>query len=355
MLQKYKRINSMPAVRLRNLVALIGYVIIMLVLSISYFIESKNGSISHQHFITSIILLTIIFIIAVISYFLFKDNNINIFAYILGLSYMTFYIYITIASTTLMTFVYIFPMLFLLISYDDSKLVAIITSAATAITVIGIMFNASTILTYSSKEKEIAIACMFLTVLFCQLGRLPIIQAYNNLEHMEDELLLDTLTKCHNRYFLDKLIESGFFEDKRVKVILGDINDFKKINDTYGHTNGDLALIRVGNALKNICNKYDDTWEIRIGGDEFVIVTKLPDARSLMKECFKTCKDDEYINNLGFEVKISFGHAANPTGKKHYQDLYEEADRVMYERKQAIKKQEREQLFTEETQPYVKK
>lgn len=80
----------------------------------------------------------------------------------------------------------------------------------------------------------------------------------------------DSLTRLYNRrYFMDKLLEYVEKDEEPLAMILFDIDDFKKINDTYGHNAGDTVLITVSNIFKLLLRQEDVL--SRWGGEEFMI------------------------------------------------------------------------------------
>lgn len=79
--------------------------------------------------------------------------------------------------------------------------------------------------------------------------------------------LLDPLTQCYNRNFLDNQNQS-FFQDKTFVYI--DLDNFKQLNDTFGHHEGDCLLHDFGLFLKENTNTEDTI--VRLGGDEFLII-----------------------------------------------------------------------------------
>jgi len=99
----------------------------------------------------------------------------------------------------------------------------------------------------------------------------------NKLEDVENKVYTDLLTHTLNRNFLEDKqkelsIKLGF--NPFNGIIMLDIDDFKKINDTYGHDIGDLVLSHLAETIKKIIRK--DDLVIRYGGEEFVII--LPNA-----------------------------------------------------------------------------
>ena len=90
----------------------------------------------------------------------------------------------------------------------------------------------------------------------------------NSLEHLNFKASHDELTGAYNRAGYDLLVSS--LDLSSSYLILIDIDDFKTINDTYGHDVGDKVLIKLVQTLKN--NFRSDDYVCRMGGDEFVIL-----------------------------------------------------------------------------------
>lgn len=84
---------------------------------------------------------------------------------------------------------------------------------------------------------------------------------------------IDRLTGLLNRNYLDKMM----LEELPFNLAMIDIDDFKRINDTYGHDNGDLVLKHLGTLLKKCEEEYKNISAIRWGGEEFVITYEIQD------------------------------------------------------------------------------
>lgn len=86
--------------------------------------------------------------------------------------------------------------------------------------------------------------------------------------------ITDGLTKCYNHRHFQEVLESEFQRAKRYKLtfslLIGDIDNFKKINDTYGHQIGDIVLKGIGSLLKR--NVRDLDVVARYGGEEFAVI-----------------------------------------------------------------------------------
>jgi diguanylate cyclase (GGDEF)-like protein len=94
-------------------------------------------------------------------------------------------------------------------------------------------------------------------------------------EELENMIITDHLTKLHSRNYLDEVIQQSMKEDKHGTFILIDIDNFKVINDTYGHQIGDEVLIQVSKMIKE--NIRESDVGARWGGEELAIyLPKVP-------------------------------------------------------------------------------
>lgn len=126
--------------------------------------------------------------------------------------------------------------------------------------------------------------------------------------------LHDSLTNCFNRHFMEDQfpveIERALRYHRSLSIIIGDIDNFKKINDTYGHQTGDRVLSFIGKACKTALRERIDII-IRYGGEEFLFI--LPET-SFTDACKVAERMRQYIEynsrlpeNTGIPVTISFG------------------------------------------------
>lgn len=325
-----------PLVQLRNILLMIGLYIIVITLSIGYIVEYIKGSRTLEYVIGYLGIWVLSALLCTLAYLRYKMHKLRL-AVFCTVMYMICYIMTLCTANTQATYVYVIPYLILLLVYDDTKLLVTVSGFAAIITLVICSNRNFEYTETASANNMIALSCLILVCVFLILTRRTSIQAYNRLESIEKELLEDTLTKCNNRKFLEHLVNIGFFKNKGITVVLGDIDDFKSINDKYGHTYGDIALIRVGNALRTVCDKYSNTWEVRLGGDEFLIITDKPFVEDIIKQINENIQNDVITKDMPFSLNVSFGYAKNETGKMSWQQLYEEADSKMYAYKQKMK------------------
>lgn len=137
----------------------------------------------------------------------------------------------------------------------------------------------------------------------------------------------DELTYLLNRRSLYTDIK-GITENTFVVCI--DMNNLKLLNDTYGHMVGDQALKTVANALKDTIMHHGNVY--RVGGDEFVILTKL--SEESLKNCFK--KIDKILTQN--DLSIAYGYELYD-GIKSFEEVYNNADEKMYSHKKEVKAQ----------------
>ncbi len=152
---------------------------------------------------------------------------------------------------------------------------------------------------------------------------------------------VDALTKTYNRRFFDEILDIFInnYRDKTAyfSIIMLDIDDFKKINDTYGHDVGDAALKKVSEiVLKNI--RQEDIF-CRIGGEEFVLIVKLNafEAFSVAEKLRKLIENTPIsYNDINIKVTCSLGVAEFDRNDTK-ESLFKKADLALYTSKNSGK------------------
>ena len=117
-----------------------------------------------------------------------------------------------------------------------------------------------------------------------------------------------------------------------------DFDDFKQINDTYGHIVGDKVLANLAECMKQIVQNNDVL--MRLGGDEFGIflpyVTNIEEAKEKIQRLFKQVRDCRVGEKESIRLSISLGGIIVDKGvESNYETLYRKSDRLLYE----VKKQ----------------
>jgi diguanylate cyclase (GGDEF)-like protein len=131
-------------------------------------------------------------------------------------------------------------------------------------------------------------------------------------QSLEITSTLDPLTKTFNRYALQKYFEELFSKDRITEdlfVIMLDIDNFKSINDRFGHIAGDKILIFISKLLKKALRDGDKVY--RFGGEEFVILlnrTDLEGAELVTNRLLSLCRQNKPLfQNEQITVTLSLG------------------------------------------------
>ena len=101
-------------------------------------------------------------------------------------------------------------------------------------------------------------------------SRLMLSLVHDYEEKLRETAQIDKLTGLYNRHYMVNKLETAAGESKPQFVTLLDIDDFKKINDRYGHNAGDYVLVNVARIMREVCS---DGRVSRWGGEEFLILT----------------------------------------------------------------------------------
>ncbi|MBP9490311.1 MAG: GGDEF domain-containing protein [Aliarcobacter sp.] len=146
----------------------------------------------------------------------------------------------------------------------------------------------------------------------------------------------DPLTGAYNRRYLNsfsydylKIVKR---ENKELSLLLLDLDDFKKINDTFGHEIGDVVIKKLVEISKNNLRNCD--FIVRFGGDEFIILlpnTNIQDARLVAMKIIEQI--NEYNTNKEFSFSISVGVSQYKSGDTSIDNLISRADDSLYEAK----------------------
>ncbi len=142
----------------------------------------------------------------------------------------------------------------------------------------------------------------------------------------------DTLTGLKNRSFLLNHLEHLLDSNNNVGIIYFDLDNFKTINDTYGHSYGDMLLGEVSKRL-NYINK--DSYVIaRIGGDEFVVINSdmddMGDMVEFSNEILKALGEPFIFEDNQLFIGASIGISAYPKDAQTVEELLKCADMAMY-------------------------
>ena len=160
-------------------------------------------------------------------------------------------------------------------------------------------------------------------------------------KNLQNEILIDPLTKLYNRRYLNSLLKNTYYSSEREKDIftlaMFDIDHFKNINDTYGHQAGDFILKEFSKYLKENIRPNDIL--ARYGGEEFVVVFKMVDrfeAATIVERIKNNVQDMSFeYDSKKIRLTFSCGLADLSEIKKNnvYSEILKISDLRLYKAK----------------------
>ncbi|MCD2345606.1 GGDEF domain-containing protein [Clostridium guangxiense] len=152
---------------------------------------------------------------------------------------------------------------------------------------------------------------------------------------------IDYLTGAWTREKFSSYLNNKIKQKKYLNfsIVIIDLDDFKKINDDFGHSEGDKALIALVSIVKNLIgNKGSIT---RYGGDEFILLLNISSEQEIEAVLLKISNAlTDYINrsNLSYKLSFSYGYEVYDFNKNiGINDYINHADRLMYQNKNSKK------------------
>ncbi|MFT6188339.1 MAG: diguanylate cyclase (GGDEF)-like protein [Oleispira sp.] len=172
-----------------------------------------------------------------------------------------------------------------------------------------------------------------------------ITEIQNNQDLLQHQAYHDSLTALPNRINIMHIIQHALSLAKRHKqkgsVLFIDLDDFKKINDTAGHSEGDRFLKEVSKRLQSILRESDTLG--RLGGDEFIVVLEniasTTQISKVYNRALKSLSAPFIINGNPYVVSCSIGISNFPQDGETAEELIRKADLAMYQAKKLGKNQ----------------
>lgn len=179
------------------------------------------------------------------------------------------------------------------------------------------------------KEVSTVLSCGIIIVLLLTILTKALLLLDERRIELKELAHKDGLTKLYNRYGFDELADRMISKNPKAHYIAAmlDVDDFKLVNDIYGHAYGDKALIRLASSMQ----EFFPTSALlgRNGGDEFCILLPGQD-KDLLIEFIKTPKTFTYHGQT-YTFTISLGYAEYPNNASERSQLMRCADAALYE------------------------
>lgn len=159
-------------------------------------------------------------------------------------------------------------------------------------------------------------------------------------ELIQYQAFYDLLTNLPNRALvldrLNRFLIDAKRREKRLAVLFLDLDNFKKINDSMGHIEGDNLLVQVAKRLRGTLREGDTVG--RLGGDEFIVLlsstNNINDTHHVAKNLLNCFHDAFNLNGKEFKITASLGIAVYPEDGQTGTDLLRNADTAMYHAKE---------------------
>lgn len=173
----------------------------------------------------------------------------------------------------------------------------------------------------------------YMNLPFAAVGiSLSVLLVFINVQNKQ--ISIDALTGINNRRQLTLYVDSelsALSKKGELYYLIMDVDKFKSINDTYGHLEGDNALIKIASMLNSLCEKQND-FVARYGGDEFVIVCRRhnkAEVEALKQEILSAVSKLNDEGTLPYTLSLSVGSAKFDTSKSN-DEIFAEADKKLY-------------------------
>lgn len=178
--------------------------------------------------------------------------------------------------------------------------------------------------------------------IFCYCCSIVMIIFY--IQSIENQISVDPLTGLNNRGQMQRYAsqESNLFrEGLRTFVAMIDVNDFKHVNDAYGHAEGDRALVIIGDSLRQAAGAAGfPVFISRYGGDEFVIILhcREENAPEILIDAIRSrIQANSKAAGIPYTISVAFGYdELSPYGES-FADCLRRADEKSYKDKEAQK------------------
>ena len=183
-------------------------------------------------------------------------------------------------------------------------------------------------------EEELFILVVYVLIMFVIYYLVQVIDK-NEIQKektLKEQALCDSLTKLHNRLYLEERIE----QLEQYTLFFVDLDGFKNVNDSFGHEYGDRVLNVIAKRFKQITEGKE--YEIiRYSGDEFIFVTELMNQKAIEQfasQILHVAAKEIVLDEFRLFLGASIGVASYPKDGKNFDEIKRYADLAMYKAKE---------------------
>lgn len=279
-----------------------------------------------------------------------RDKKINKFAVLFP------FIVVTVAYVVISIF---FPHLLINENLEATPLYHVLQISVPDIYIMAVlvytMSRAKTEINPQEKRRHLYIGLFPVSVVLCGLVEIlllpntpvfcfscTILMLIFYIQSMEQQISMDPLTRLNNRAQLLRYVsQEANTRGRKTFVIMIDVNDFKGINDNYGHSEGDRALVLIADALKDVTKNHSmPSFLGRYGGDEFIIIAhpaNEAELAPLIKEIREKIDQKNREANAPYTVSVGIGCDEFLGGQDTFQKCLQRADHKLYLDKEYMK------------------
>lgn len=237
-------------------------------------------------------------------------------------------------------FVFVIVLMPLFFSIESWVVASIAVYAGLIYCVLAYFFKAPAVIQHDIFSVSVSVVLSLLVLGYharVRANSFLVKEKYKTLSRMD--LLTELLNKKSYELWCQRLLHECEYGMPCALVIF-DLDNFKHINDTYGHIMGDRVLEIVGRTLSN--NFHADCFVGRVGGDEFSAFTCSNKSGELFErraENVMTEVMERAMKELRINVTMSMGISINRSGSIDYMEMYFDADKALYEFKRSVRKE----------------
>lgn len=240
----------------------------------------------------------------------------------------------TLSATTLCVFLVAGPLLII----DRPVRVMAYTMTLSMVFIICAVFAKSSYLAFADSVN--VICCAFLgAAIYNRLNRVKL-REMTQARHLQRERDIDRLTMLLNKGAFTEQIQTALEGQRTGALLVMDVDNFKTINDSYGHDYGDVILQRTARCLQETFQS--GALCARFGGDEYVVF--LPEIQEevlaeRLNRLMERIRQDVVLPDGGMTLTVSIGAAFFPEHGRSYGELFHSADNALYSAKKLGKNQ----------------